>query len=312
MIGIVSDTWAAKTIQRNLSRLGVPCIVVVPKPNVTFSDKLDGIIFIPKAISHGAQNRARAWGSRTGKPVICLAKNISLHDELLRAGITSLPSPETPMPDAMLLSPPSSPLYALREANYPSTGQWLKTLAEAYPGTLTLNAIEQHPDWPKEERIAQARVAYFNKIRSDWRIQNGLPPFRTAARGVSRKARRNLPINYVYRDDEPERWAALANKLTQEPQEKAQGQEQGIERVKERVAKRTAEIAAAHKKRVKAPLSSSLPEPMEEIRTAIEMLRNMLRQYRVERAEVTAWNGCTLSNTPRTVSEELTIFIESE
>ena len=63
MIGIVSDTWAAKTIQRNLSHLSIPCTVVVPKSNATFSDKLEALIFIPKAISHGAQNRARAWGA---------------------------------------------------------------------------------------------------------------------------------------------------------------------------------------------------------------------------------------------------------
>jgi len=309
MIGIVADTWAAKTVQRNLSHLSIPCTVVVPKSNATFSDKLEALIFIPKAISHGAQNRARAWGARTGKPVICLAKNIALHDELLRAGLITIPSPPPTIPIPPEEPMTLSPFDSISLSNYRNRGQWLMGIADAHPDEMTQHRLEKHPEWPDDTKAAEALVAYFFRVRSEWRNSHGLSTFRSAAKGTSREGRRDLPINFMPSPpNDPFSTAALkatAARRSLEAQVKAMSP------------------ARLDPPRLDYPSASPLPspskppvpslsEPMEEIRTAIEMLRNMLRQYGVERAEITAWNGCTLSNTPRTVSEELTITIESE
>ena len=282
-IGLVCDAWAAKTIRRKLLKIGITPTVLPPEKNIRIPLNLDVVIYVPKAISHGARDRAREWSAATGRPVICLAKNINLMPELRKAGILPPESPVSPP------SPLSPEVLDCRRGAYGTIAKWYRALFHLDP-TVSLDTLSTHPDWnPKKS------PGHFSLARLAYREKAGLVPWSEACRGISRDGRRDLPLNMgpkappLFSFDEPE-----PESPPEEPQEAPQS------------APDPAPVVVTGKAALEPPVDpeSRMAEIEEEIRTAAGMLREVGRRYGIATICVESWGVTRVSSRPVLASPE--------
>ena len=276
-IGVLSDAWAAKTIVRKLDKLELDSVVIQPDKNVRIPAGLALVLYIPKAISHGARDRAREWSAATGRPVVALAQNCHLMPELRKAGVL----PETPM--SIPANPPSCSLspevQACRLAQYGTAAAWFRAIFRQDPH-ISHNRCAEHPDWN-----GQRHKSLFSQARVLHRRELGLVPWSVATDGISFRDRRDLPISL----------GPLKKHRAEAVSEDAQPEPETPQEAPQDFPVVVTGIAALDPPRTP---EKRLSEIEGEIRAAAGMLREVARRYGIKRICIEAWGPTTVSDRP--------------
>ena len=300
-IGLVCDGWAAKTIRRKLLKIGITPTVLPPEKNIRIPLNLDVVIYVPKAISHGARDRAREWSAATGRPVICLAKNINLMPELRKAGILPPESPVSPP------SPLSPEVLDCRRGAYGTIAKWYRALFHLDP-TVSLDTLSTHPEWNPEKS-----PGHFSLARLAYREKAGLVPWSEACRGISRDGRRDLPLNmgpkapplFSFDEPEPESPPEEGHRVVL-PRPAQPGRHRRFPQQAQESAPEPAPVVVTGKAALEPPVDpeSRMVEIEEEIRTAAGMLREVGRRYGIATICVESWGVTRVSSRPVLASPE--------
>ena len=287
-IGIVSKPEHARAMVKALTKAGGEPVILGGDKSVTFPDALRIVVLRSGSCAHAASEAAAAWW-REDKTQRLLVWNNSAKQavvELGRAGILSTSNEYV----AKLMG-------VTRPEDMPSPPRIYRSLNHRLDGLVAVvaNGVTEKAEiltTPPFQDISEGRAAeILSAAIKLGRLVRTSPMGKAGVYGLP-------PVEPLLEVEEEE-------------EEEEDALTYGADTLSDADQQLFDNLPPAPVETPQPPKPPAPSEPLEELRTAMEMLRSMLRQYGVERAVVTAWKGSTLSHVPAPVSEELTITIET-